>query len=175
MRGLFIGRFQPFHNGHLKGIAWALERCDELVVAVGSTQRSFDRMDLFTAGERIEMIRRVLKARKLEGRCIIIPVSDINNNALWVSHLESLCPEFGVVFSNNPLVKLLFSETGKKVLEVPLFERNRCDGTYIRKIMLSGSRWKKLVPPEVAGFIAESRGAERLRSVSKGDKSEVVR
>jgi nicotinamide-nucleotide adenylyltransferase len=132
-------------------------------------------MDLFTAGERIEMIRRVLKARKLEGKCIIIPVSDINNNALWVSHLESLCPEFGIVFSNNPLVKLLFSGTGKKVLEVPLFERDRCDGTYIRKLMLSGSKWKGLVPPEVAEFIAESGGAERLRSVSKGDKSEVVK
>ncbi|NYZ79420.1 adenylyltransferase/cytidyltransferase family protein, partial [Candidatus Micrarchaeota archaeon] len=62
MRGLFIGRFQPFHNGHLKGIEWALKRCDELIIAVGSTQRSFDRMDLFTAGERIEMIRRALKA-----------------------------------------------------------------------------------------------------------------
>ncbi|NYZ79043.1 nicotinamide-nucleotide adenylyltransferase [Candidatus Micrarchaeota archaeon] len=175
MRGLFIGRFQPFHNGHLKGIEWALKRCDELVIAVGSTQRSFDRMDLFTAGERVEMIRRVLKAKKLEGRCIIIPVSDINNNALWVSHLESLCPEFRVVFSNNPLVKLLFSGTGKKVLEVPLFERKRCDGTCIRKLMLSGNKWKELVPPEVAGFIAESGGAERLRSISKGDKNEVVR
>jgi len=175
MRGLFIGRFQPFHNGHLKGIEWALKRCDELIIAVGSTQRSFDRMDLFTAGERIEMIRRALKASKLDGRCIIIPVSDINNNALWVSHLTSLCPEFQLVFSNNPLVKLLFSEGGVKVLEVPLFERKRCDGTYIRKLMLSGKKWKELVPSEVADFIAESKGVERLRSISKGDKNEVVR
>lgn len=175
MRGLFVGRFQPFHNGHLKGIEWALKRCDELVIAVGSTQRSFGRMDLFTAGERVEMIRRVLKARKLDGRCITIPVSDINNNALWVSHLTSLCPEFKVVFSNNSLVKLLFSEAGRKVLEVPLFERKRCDGTYIRKLMLSGDKWKELVPHEVAGFIAESKGVERLRSISKGDKGEVVR
>jgi nicotinamide-nucleotide adenylyltransferase len=175
MRGLFIGRFQPFHNGHLKGVEWALKRCDELVIAVGSTQRSFDRMDLFTAGERIEMIKIALKAKKLDGKCIIIPVSDINNNALWVSHLTSLCPEFGVVFSNNPLVKLLFSEAGKKVLEAPVFERKRCDGTYIRKLMLSGGGWRELVPPEVAEFIAERKGVERLRRISKGDKSEVVR
>ncbi len=175
MRGLFIGRFQPFHNGHLKGIEWALKRCNELVIAVGSTQRSFDRMDLFTAGERIGMIRRAIKARKIEGKCIIVPVSDINNNALWVSHLKSLCPEFHVVFSNNSLVKLLFSEAGMKVLEVPLFDRKKCDGTYIRRLMLSGNKWKELVPPEVAEFIAESKGAERLRSISKGDKGEVVR
>jgi len=174
MRGLFIGRFQPFHKGHMKAVEWILERCDELIIAVGSTQRSFDRTDLFTAGERIEMIRRALKARKLDGRCIIIPVSDINNNALWVSHLNSLCPEFEVVFSNNSLVNLLFSEAGKKVVEVPLFERKRCDGTYIRKLMLSGGKWKELVPLEVANFITKKRGAERLMDVSKGDKFGVV-
>lgn len=174
MRGLFIGRFQPFHKGHVKAIGWILERCDEVVIAVGSTQRSFDRTDLFTAGERVEMIREFLEARKLADRCIIVPVSDINNNALWVSHLSSLCPEFKVVFSNNPLVKLLFSEAGVKVVAVPLFDRNKCDGTYIRKLMLSGGRWKELVPKEVAAFIAGRKGVDRLKEVSKGDKHGVV-
>ncbi|QLJ52738.1 MAG: Nicotinamide-nucleotide adenylyltransferase, NadM family [Candidatus Fermentimicrarchaeum limneticum] len=174
MRGLFVGRFQPFHNGHMKAVEWILGRCDELVIAVGSTQRSFNRMEVFTAGERIEMMRRALKARKLDGRCIIIPVSDINNNALWVSHVNSLCPEFDVVFSNNPLVKLLFSEVGKKVVEVPLFDRKSCDGSHIRKLMLSGAKWKELVPKEVAEFIIQKRGIERLRSISKEDKYGVV-
>jgi len=174
MRGLFMGRFQPFHNGHARALEWILRRCDEAVIAVGSTQRSFDRTDLFTAGERVEMIRRALKARKLDGKCIIVPVSDINNNALWVSHLKSLCPEFDVVFSNNTLVKLLFSEAGKKVIEVPLFERKRCDGTYIRKLMLSGGKWRELVPKEVADFIVERKGVGRLKEVSKGDKYGVV-
>jgi nicotinamide-nucleotide adenylyltransferase len=174
MRGLFIGRFQPFHKGHLKAVEWILGRCEELVIAVGSTQRSFDSADVFTAGERAEMIRRALRAKKLDGKCIIIPVSDINNNALWVSHLGSICPEFKLVFSNNPLVKLLFSEAGRKVIEVPLFDRKRCDGTYIRKLMLSRGKWRELVPSEVAAFIAERKGVERLRSVSKGDKQGVV-
>lgn len=174
MRGLFIGRFQPFHRGHLKAIKWALERCDELVIAVGSTQRSFDSQDIFTAGERIEMIRRALKVEKLDGRCAIIPVSDINNNALWVSHISSLCPDFSVVFSNNQLVKVLFSETGKRVVGTPMFDRKGCDGTRIRKLMLSGGRWKELVPPEVAEFIVRKRGVERLKSISKGDKHGVV-
>ena len=174
MRGLFIGRFQPFHNGHVRALEWILKRCDEVVIAVGSTQRSFDRTDLFTAGERAEMMRRALEARKLDEKCIIVPVSDINNNALWVSHLSSLCPEFNVVFSNNPLVKLLFSEAGVKVIAVPLFEREKCDGTYIRRLMLSGGKWRELVPKEVAEFIAERKGADRLKEVSKGDKHGVV-
>lgn len=174
MRGLFVGRFQPFHNGHMKAVEWILERCDELIIAVGSTQRSFHRMDIFTAGERVEMIRRALKRKGVERRCLIIPVSDINNNALWVSHLCSLCPEFDVVFSNNPLVKLLFTKAGKKVVEVPMFERRKCDGTHIRKLMLRGGGWRKLVPSEVAKFIDEVKGVERLRCVSKEDKYGVV-
>ena len=174
MRGLFVGRFQPFHNGHMRAVEWILRRCDELVIAVGSTQHSFHRTDVFTAGERVEMIRRALKARKLDERCIIIPVSDINNNALWVSHLTSLCPDFDVVFSNNPLVKLLFSKAGKEVVEVPMFERKRCDGTYVRKLMTKGGKWRELVPKEVAEFIDEKEGVERLRCVLKEDKYGVV-
>ena len=33
LRGLYIGRFQPFHNGHLQAIKYVLENVDELVIA----------------------------------------------------------------------------------------------------------------------------------------------
>jgi len=36
--GLIIGRFQPFHNGHLYAIKNALKKVDELVIAIGSSQ-----------------------------------------------------------------------------------------------------------------------------------------
>ena len=36
--GLFIGRFQPFHNGHLQDIKNALKEVDELIIAIGSSQ-----------------------------------------------------------------------------------------------------------------------------------------
>ena len=56
-RALFVGRFQPFHYGHLHAIEKILEECDELVLVVGSAQMSHEHDNPFTAGERIEMIR----------------------------------------------------------------------------------------------------------------------
>ncbi|MEM2947357.1 MAG: adenylyltransferase/cytidyltransferase family protein, partial [Candidatus Bathyarchaeia archaeon] len=35
-RGLFVGRFQPFHKGHLSVIEDILKEVDELVIVVGS-------------------------------------------------------------------------------------------------------------------------------------------
>ena len=37
-RALFIGRFQPFHNGHLNVIKTLLENHKEVVVVIGSAQ-----------------------------------------------------------------------------------------------------------------------------------------
>ncbi|MBP1357507.1 MAG: adenylyltransferase/cytidyltransferase family protein, partial [Sulfolobus sp.] len=39
-RGLYPGRFQPFHLGHLSVIKWALERVNELIILIGSAQES---------------------------------------------------------------------------------------------------------------------------------------
>ena len=36
--GLYIGRFQPFHKGHLNVVEEALNHCDKLIIAIGSAQ-----------------------------------------------------------------------------------------------------------------------------------------
>jgi nicotinamide-nucleotide adenylyltransferase len=113
-------------------VEWILKQCDELVLAIGSTQHSYEVENLFTAGERMEMMHQALRAHKIADRCIIVPVTDVNNHALWVSHVNSLTPKYDLVFSNNTLVKELFSDRGVKVKDVPLFERNKYDGTIIR-------------------------------------------
>ena len=59
-RGLFVGRFQPIHKGHLKAMKDILKEVDELVVVVGSSQYSHTMENPFTTGERVVMIRRAL-------------------------------------------------------------------------------------------------------------------
>jgi len=54
--GLFIGRFQPFHLGHLSDIKDALKEVDELVIAIGSSQHSGTKENPFSTEERIKMI-----------------------------------------------------------------------------------------------------------------------
>jgi len=36
MKGIFIGRFQPFHNGHLSVCKEILKKTDKLVIAIGN-------------------------------------------------------------------------------------------------------------------------------------------
>ena len=65
IRGLMIGRYQPFHLGHLNVAEQILSECEELVVAIGSPEANFSFNDPFTAGERITMVHETLKKRGL--------------------------------------------------------------------------------------------------------------
>ncbi len=169
-RGLFVGRFQPFHNGHLEAIRAVLGECEECVIAVGSSQKSHETDNLFTLGERIEMIYETLRAEGLAQRAIIVGIPDINNNSLWVAHLKALSPSFDAVYSNNALVKQLFAEAGIKVKPLKLVKREDYDGTAIRKSMGKTKEWEKHVPPKVKEFVARIDGVERLRQIAEGDK-----
>jgi nicotinamide-nucleotide adenylyltransferase len=171
MRGFFIGRFQPLHLGHISIIETALEEVDQLVVGVGSAEKSMLPDDPFSAGERMDMILAVSEGGGLRGRVIPVPIRDINRYSIWVDHVISLCPSFEVVYSNNPLTRILFEKNGLKVRSTPLIDRSELSGAEIRKRMVDGSDWRTLVPAEVAELM-DSIGAEaRMREIrGLGDK-----
>ncbi|PCN50075.1 nicotinamide-nucleotide adenylyltransferase [Candidatus Geothermarchaeota archaeon ex4572_27] len=170
-RALYIGRFQPFHLGHLHALRWILERCDEVIIGVGSAQYSHRLDNVFTAGERIEMIRRVLVKEGVLDRCLIVPIPDIGQHSLWVSVVLQYCPRFDVVYTNEPLTRRLFIEAGFKVEEIPRFNRELYDATRIRRLMAEGGDWESYVPSEVAAFIKEIGGVERVRDLLRSDKA----
>jgi len=170
-RGLFIGRFQPFHIGHLHAIKTLLGEVDELIVGVGSAQYSHTPKDPFSAGERILMIRISLEDERVPAsRYLIIPIPDVNDNRLWVAHVVSLIPPFRVVYSNNSLVKVLFEEAGYEVKPVPFYHRDMYCATRIREKMAKGEEWRNLVPPAVVKVIEKIRGVERVRMIAEGER-----
>src|SRR4030067_801704 len=123
-RGLYVGRFQPFHLGHLEAIKEVLKTVDELVIVIGSAKYSHDSNNPFTAGERLVMVRRALtEAGKVYSRLGVVPVPDVHLHMLWVSALEGYPPRFNTVFSNEPLTRRLFTEAGYKVKNIQFFER----------------------------------------------------
>lgn len=172
-RAFYIGRFQPFHLGHLKVITEISREADELVIGIGSAQQSHTPENPFTAGERIMMISRSLE--DLDLNYYVIPINDIYRNAIWVSHVESMTPPFSRVYTNNPLVSRLFFEAGYEVSHSPMYNRGAYSGTEIRRRMLAGEDWQQLVPPAVVKVAEEVRGVERLKQVSlKGDIESVI-
>ncbi|MEM2082180.1 MAG: nicotinamide-nucleotide adenylyltransferase [Candidatus Bathyarchaeia archaeon] len=169
--GLYVGRFQPFHAGHLKAIGHMLERMDELIIAVGSAQYSHTSRDPFTAGERIAMIRLALDEAKFDrSKYMIIPIPDVGVHAIWVSHLLSYVPKFDVCFTNEPLTSRLFKEAGLKVEAIPFFDRGVYSAREIRRRILKGEDWRALLPPSVANFIESIGGIQRIRDISRSDE-----
>ncbi len=170
-RGLYVGRFQPFHLGHLDTIKYALKELDELVIVIGSAQYSHNSNNPFTAGERLVMIRRaLLEARVDYSKLWIVPVPDVHLHMLWVSAVEGYTPKFNVLYSNEPLTRRLFMEAGYVVKSIPLFERKLYMSTVVRQKMLKGDSWTELVPKSVADFILEIDGVNRLRDLAQTDR-----
>ena len=171
MRGLYVGRFQPMHLGHLKAIQYILGEVDEVVIVVGSTQISHELNNPFTVGERISMIRRALEEAGIPpNRYWIIPVPDAGMHMVWVSQVVGYCPEFSVAYTNEPLTRRLFIEAGYEVRPIPYFNRGVYSATEVRRRMLNDENWEELVPPAVARFIREIKGIERLKDLAKSDK-----
>jgi len=166
-RALYVGRFQPYHLGHHRLISQVLEEIDELVIGIGSSQYSHVKKNPFTAGERITMITSSLW--EYENPIFTIPIFDVNRHAIWVSHVRSMTPKFSVVYTNNPLIAMLFRESGFEVKHLPLHNRKECSGSEIRRRMIEGEDWQSLVTPQVIEVIEEIDGVERVREVNRTD------
>jgi nicotinamide-nucleotide adenylyltransferase len=160
-RGLFVGRFQPFHLGHLATVKFALNRVEELVIVIGSAQTSHEMRNPFTAGERIQMIRDSLVADSEVDirRILLIPVSDIYIHSLWTYQVDILVPKYDVVFTNDLLTALLFKEREIKVVEPSL------SATEVRSKMAKDEDWKKLVPFQTAKVVEDIQGIERIKAI----------
>lgn len=170
-RGLFVGRFQPFHLGHLAAIKDVLKEVDELVIVIGSAQYSHNLNNPFTAGERLIMVRKALEEAGIDySRVWVVPVPDAHLHMMWVSALEGYTPSFSVVYSNEPLTRRLFMEAKYRVKSIRFHERKLYSSTEIRERMLKEESWEKLVPKGVAAFIKEIDGVNRLRDLTKSDK-----
>jgi nicotinamide-nucleotide adenylyltransferase len=170
-RGLFIGRFQPFHLGHVSAVKDVLNEADELVIVIGSAQYSHNLKDPFTAGERLVMVRKALEEDGIDdSRFWIVPVPDVHLHVMWVSALKGYVPRFDVVYSNEPLTRRLFIEAGYQVKLIHLHKREIYSSTLIRQKMLKGKDWEELVPKSVAAFLKEIDGVNRVRDLAQSDK-----
>jgi nicotinamide-nucleotide adenylyltransferase len=166
-RGFYIGRFQPYHNGHQSVLEHIATQVDEIIIGVGSAQLSHSVNNPFTSGERVLMITRALSS--LGCPFYVIPIEDIRRNALWVAHVRSMTPPFDACYSSNPLVVQLFREAGVDVQSPAMYERELLSGTEIRRRMLAGEPWKELVPRAVVQVLDEIEGTARLCQIARDD------
>lgn len=161
-----IGRFQPFHNGHLKLAHQILDECEELIIAIGSSQFNYTFLNPFTAGERVYFIHDSLVEAKIDlGRVYIVPIFNLENNAIWVQHLRSMLPKFDSIYSGNKFVLELLSRNSETfdVRSPKFYDKINCNGTNIRMNIVLDKVWKDYVPDAVYRIISEVDGTHRIK------------
>lgn len=87
---VFIGRFQPFHNGHLTVVKEALRQAKRVLILIGSANMPRTVRNPFTWEERCEMIMDSLPEYDAK-RVVCRPLEDsAYNTEDWVSQVQTI-------------------------------------------------------------------------------------
>ena len=164
MNGLLIGRFQPFHLGHLEALRFALPKVDKLWVGLGSSNKPLQKNNPFSAEERKEMILSSIDD-SIKNKIEIFFIPDFENHKKWVEHIDNIIPKFDIVFTNDEMTKYLYSKLETKVLPIPFTNRNVLSGTNIRDLILNDQKWEELVPDGTKKFLNETNAKHRLKNL----------
>jgi bifunctional NMN adenylyltransferase/nudix hydrolase len=125
---VFIGRFQPFHFGHLAILNKALELADQVIIVLGSAERPRTIKDPWTTQERVIMIRRNLSAEQKE-RVAFIEVKDqLYNDQKWVASVQQSVE--ALIFANTP------SQNNIGDVQIGLIGHFKDDSSFYLKISL---------------------------------------
>lgn len=163
---LFIGRFQPFHKAHLQDIKNILKECDEVIIAIGSSQYSGTEDNPFSTEERIEMIEDVLISEDI-GDYTLFPVPDVGDDSRWVEEIVTLVPGFDVVYTGNDWTENCFKKYKKKFALKKIKLIPGVNSTTVRDRILKNKNWQELVPEKIIEFIEKIKGAERIKKIFK--------
>jgi len=164
MNGLLIGRFQPFHLGHLNALRFALSKVDKLWIGLGSSNKPLQKNNPFSAEERKEMILSSIdESMKQNIQIYFIP--DLENHIKWIELIDSLVPKFDIIFTNDELTKHLYSKRNVTVLSIPFVKRDVLSGTNIRDMIISDQKWEELVPNGTKIFLYKTSAKQRLKNL----------
>ncbi|WJJ54960.1 hypothetical protein [Xanthomonas phage RTH11] len=106
---VFIGRFEPFHNGHLAVARKALEMGKKLIVIIGTANRPRTIKNPWVVEERAVMIRSALA--EYGDRVIIGQVRDhLYNEDLWLADVQRVVRDavaFDTEASEKPIIRMI--------------------------------------------------------------------
>lgn len=84
---VFIGRFQPFHNGHQRVVDYALTQAEKVLILVGSSNSPRTIRNPFTFDERVRMIESLYG--NLSGRVHTEALTDFPyNETRWIENVH---------------------------------------------------------------------------------------
>lgn len=165
---LFIGRFQPFHKGHLEMVKKILKENERIIIVIGSAEKNFVQNNPLTAAERFQVIDESLKEAKISAeKYCIIPIRNVNNYALWIHHINIYVPPYTRLYTGSKIVKECY--LGKYCKNEPEIIRLKrvlgLSSTKVRTALLKGKGWEKMLPPTAAKLLKEWSVPSRLKTI----------
>ncbi|MFZ3073712.1 MAG: NAD+ synthase [Minisyncoccales bacterium] len=160
---VFVGRFQPFHNGHLEAIRWILKQVGEVGIVIGSMQEYGQVNNPLDFKERKEIVEMALKVAGIKNYRIF-GLPDFRNNAAWSKKLleiTGLGAGQTVLVSLNDWARESVREIGIEVADHPMFFDN-LSATQVRQTIAAGFDWEKLVPSAVTHYLKNNGGLKRI-------------
>ena len=134
------------------------------MICIGSAQKGRTKDNPFTTEERRIMVEAVVS--RLDCKYQIYDIPDVNNNDLYVSHLETFVPEFDTVYSGNSLVLKLFKAAGYRTVMPEMVNREVWEGAAIRQAMTEDDEWETAVPLQIVDIIRDLNGIEKLQNLA---------
>ena len=164
MNGFLIGRFQPFHFGHLEAVNFALSNVEHLYIGIGSSNKSHQPRNPFTAEERNQMIMSSLDENILK-KVSIYDIPDVDDHSKWTQSIDKIIPKYDIIFSNDDFTQHLYEKNGKKIIPVVLKSREDLSGTNIRKLIENDENWYNLVPDGTKTVLLKINAKNRLEDL----------
>lgn len=98
---VFIGRFQPYHNGHHHIISQGLQRAEKIIVLCGSAHLPVSHRNPWSFNERKAMILNSFSKQEAE-RITVLPLMDSPyNDPIWIQSVQTIVN--GVVQALNTM------------------------------------------------------------------------
>ncbi len=162
---LFIGRFQPFHNGHVDAINQILkDKPSKIIIGIGSSESELTQKNPFSYYERKEMLQIFIDNQKLT--CFkIYPIPDFDNPRKWTNYILKNLPEFDTLYSGNPYTASCFENTDKQIknLQINKFVK----AVHIRQLIAKDLNWQKSIPIEISKYLIKIKSVKRLQEIEK--------
>jgi len=116
--GVFIGRFQPFHNAHLEMVRFALKQAQTLVIGVGSCNQAPDTRNPWSGPERADMILSCLSEEERKRVRFAYLEDYYYSNDKWIANVQR---SIGAHVGESKDIKLIGHEKDASSFYLKLF------------------------------------------------------
>jgi nicotinamide-nucleotide adenylyltransferase len=128
--GIFLGRFQPFHKGHLNAIKQILQEVDFIKIIIGSSNKKRTAENPLSYLERKKYIQKVLPFQQYS----LLPLPDTASDQEWFKKMKKIAGSFDRIYvTDNPWTEKILK--GNAISYTKTRKRLQISATQIRDMI----------------------------------------